>query len=543
MQSALGCPRVAPRKKTFMSVFLATMAMCSAVPSYAARTASDADPSGSSVTLIPVNSEFISEELPAENFPLLAAAAQVSQGDDAATSVLAAANPAEALPIAFAADSQLQLKNKIELVTRQILLKDIELERFNLNYLRNAAKQGRWKGLRYAFFQEANAGCGITGGIIGTVERGRNIHSSSKVRPCIQQQANSIPMIGSIIGATAAGLEFSINQFHEFQAARHGFSPSMAKKHVAQLKREIDQLMVERSTLVEQEAQEPSMAACAEADRLEGKVLKDLRDLSLIEYERFHVGARKLLAFQQTQYLFDIAKNTTNAIGAHFAFMALHRGDRRWNLDAGLFYQIAGGLTIAGPILSRAYANVVGRYHKHGLREHLSDVETKETSLLEAHRSALERACVGRDEAAQTLSRVAAYADQTKAFQSRYDKAEKDRAKARLTATQNVGAGLIVGGCKVASGTLFVIPGGHQRYNGKTQTAGRVTNHLLFSSGVVGLSASSFSFFDTLRIQVQGELDRHKLAKQNRLPAQQIAARLKQLDELESKLKADGRSQ
>ncbi|MBY0552299.1 MAG: hypothetical protein K2W95_33780 [Candidatus Obscuribacterales bacterium] len=517
-----------PGLKARMSAVLALVMLLLNAQNPLSAQATCKPPENLKDVIVPVNSEFIDSDSERAELPLLASA---GVSEICSVPIIASAT---------SGDQRLELKERIEKLTREILLKEIALERFNLNYTSNAAKQGRWKGLRYAFWQEANSGCGIAGGIIGTVERGRNIHTSKKVRPCIQQQANFIPMIGSIIGASAAAIEMGINQFHEIQASRHGFSPSLAKAHVGSLKQEIDHLMAQRAALVQEEQADPATEACGQADALEGKVLIDLRDLSLLEYQRFHLGARKTIAFQQCQYFFDIAKNTTNAIGAQFAFMALHRGDRRWNLRAGILYQIAGGLTIAGPILSRSYAEVVSLYHKRGLREHLKDVETKETSVLSAHQAALEKACRGRDEATRSMERLAAYADQAKVFQDGLDKASKDREKSRLTATQNVGAGIFVGGCKLASGTLFVIPGGHQRYNSKTATATRVTNHLLFSSGVVGLSASSFSFVDTLRIQAQGEINRHRLASQGKLPGQQIAARLKQLDALEISLKASG---
>lgn len=428
------------------------------------------------------------------------------------------------------------LQQSISELTRQIILKEIALERFNLHYLRNAAKQGRWKGLRYAFLQEANNSLGITGGIIGTVERGRNIHTSSRVRPCIQQQANFIPAIGSIIGFSAAFVEFNINQFHEVQAWRKGFSPGKAIAHVNGLNRDIEALLKQRDALVRSEQENPALAARAQADMLEGKVLRDLRDLSLIEYQRFHVGARKLLAFQQTQYLFDMSKFTMNALGGYFAYMALHRGDRRWNVRAGIMYDIAGGLMTGGPILSRVFAKVVGETSKYRMKGTLANVETRQVAILEQDQRALEALLKGNDSVVDSdIERLAVYGDRTKRFQEAYDKVTKERAKARLTATQNVGAGIIVGGSKIASGTLFTILG-HKRYRTKTQTAGRVTNHLLFASGVVGLQAASFSFADTLRIQVQGEISRHKLAKAHKLPGELAAARLKYLDDLEARM-------
>ncbi len=427
----------------------------------------------------------------------------------------------------------------IERLTRQIILNEIALERFNLNYRLNAAKQGRWKGLRYAFLQEANNGMGITGGIIGTVERGRNLHHSSKVRPCIQQQANFIPAIGNVIAFSAAFVEFNINEFHEYQAWRKGFSPGKGIAHVNGLNADLNRLLTERDGLVKAEQGDSSLSQRASTDMLEGKVLRDLRDLSLMEFQRFHVGARKTIAFQQTQYLFDMAKYTTNALGFYFAYMALHRGDRRWNVRAGVMFDIAGGLITAGPILSRAYAKLAGEFTKYKLRDTVHDVQANQVAILQQDQTALEGVLRSSGNVDAQVDRLAVYGDRSKRFQDALESSSKERSKAKLTATQNVGAGIIVGGSKIASGTLFTVLG-HKRYRSKTQTAGRVTNHLLFASGVVGLQASSFSFADTLRIQVQGEINRHKLAVAHKLPNELVHARLKQLDDLETKLKSRG---
>lgn len=423
-------------------------------------------------------------------------------------------------------------------LTRQILLKEIALEKFNLNYRLNAAKQGRWKGPRYALMIEANNAMGITGGIIGTVERGRHLHSSQRVSRAIQQQANFIPAIGNILATSAAIVEFNINTWHEFLAWHKGFSPGQATRHVLGLKAEIDRLLAERDALVKAD----SNASRAQAEMLEGKVLRDLRDLSMLEFERFHVGARRTIAFQQAQYLFDMCKYSTNSVGFYLAYLALHRRDRAYNQRAGFLFDVSGALTVAGPILSRAFGAMAAEYTRYGLRhKHINDVETRQVAVLQQDQTALESAMRNQvDNTEVDVDAAAVYGDRTKRFQDQLDATAKERAKGRLTATQNVGSGIYVGGSKIASGVLFTILG-HKRYRkgNKDQTASRVTNHLLFASGVIGLQASSFSFADTLRIQVQSEIARHKLAVAHRLPAELMAARLKQLDALEAKLQSN----
>lgn len=431
----------------------------------------------------------------------------------------------------------------IDDLTRDILLKEIELERFNLHYRTEVAKQGRWKGWRYAAFNEANGGLGLAGGLISIYNRGRRLRDPRNVNVKLQEKANILPMIGSMIAASAAALEFGINGWHELETHGKGFAPKAAKRHVDGLKAEIDTLMAQRDALIAAQKQQPELAASAEVYAVEGKILKDLRDQSLLEYERFHIGARKLLTFQQSQYLFDISKNVTNALGYGFGYRALNRRDRRYNFDAGVMFMVSGALFTAGPIVSRLMASGVGRIHKRYLKSTLADTEASEVALLEKDKAELDRLCAGgncpTDLVADALERSEIYGIRSKTFQDSMQAALKAQDDAKLTATQNIGSGIFVGGSKITSGVLFAVPGYYKKYNnGKDYTSARVTNSNLFAASVIGVPATTYSMLDTLRIQVKGEINRRKLAKQGKLPSQQIAARLKQLDDIEARLQA-----
>ncbi|MBX9688043.1 MAG: hypothetical protein K2X27_15155, partial [Candidatus Obscuribacterales bacterium] len=281
----------------------------------------------------------------------------------------------------------------IEDLTKQIMLKEIALEKFNLRYKMNVAKQGRWKGWRYSAASEANSILGLTGGIISTYNRGIHVHRSSQVKTYVQEDANIIPMIGSIIGASAAAMEFCINEYHEYKAWKKGFSATAAKKHVNGLKADINRLMAERDALVRLEKSAPLLAPQAEVHELEGRVLRDLRDQGLLEFQRFHLGAKRLLAFQQMQYFFDFGTNVSNAIGCDFAYLSLHRHRRVWNYRAGVFFAISGGLQMGGPIFSRLWAKSVSEYHKRGLKETMKDAEAREVAMLQKDEADLENLC------------------------------------------------------------------------------------------------------------------------------------------------------
>ncbi len=432
--------------------------------------------------------------------------------------------------------------DKIDDLTKQILLKEIELQKFNLHYSQEVGKQGRWKGWRYAGLQEMNMGTGLAGAIISVANRGSYLHRAAGVHRHVQESANYIPMIGSIIGASAAVMEFGINGYHDLIARRHGFSPSAATKHVESIKSDIDSLMAQRAALTKVEASSPALSGHVEVDDAEGKVLKDLRDQSLQEFQRFHVGARKLIAFQQWQYFFDFAKYTTNAIGYEFAYLSLHRRHRVWNGRAGALFIVSGQLTMWGPILSRVAAKGVGELTKHRIKKVVQDSNDAKVQVLESDLAVLDKLIkqgkVSNLGVANAIDRAGLYGEHQRVFNDEIRAAQKKSNAAKLTATQNIGAGLYVGGTKTASGILFAIPGFNHHYNNSSARASRVTNDLLFAASVIAIPSSAFGMLDTLRIQVRGEINRHKAIKAGMLPGQITSARLKQLDEMEARLRA-----
>lgn len=457
---------------------------------------------------------------------------------------------------AVVSNEQGQLQSRIEAVdpdtamsrvddlTRQIVLKEIELERFNLHFKQNVGKQGRWKGWRYAVFQEANFGLNMAGSINNVGERGQHLHHANHVSANRVGMGNAIGMIGSIIGASGAAFEFWVNEFHELEGNHKGFSPKAAKTHVLELKAEINRLLLERDALVAIEQSAPLLMAHAEVDVAEGKVLKDMRDLELLEYSRFHIGQRRMMAFQQSLYFFDCAKYTTSAIGSFFAYMSLHKHRRTWNNRAGVLFDVSGALTMATPFAARGIGILAGKFHQHLVSPITDRVETREIATLEADQAALENLCkagkCSADSVKAPLERAVVYQLGDKGFQDELNQSLLARQRGRMVATQNIGSGLFVGGLKIAGGSLFNVVG--TQYNTKSRLSGIITNSDLFAAGILGTVGSGFAVVDTMRLQVQGEINRHKMAKKGTLPGQLLNARLKQLDEMEKQLTSAGKT-
>jgi hypothetical protein len=431
--------------------------------------------------------------------------------------------------------------NRVDDLTRKILLKEVELERFNLVYKRETTKQGRFKGLRYATLQEVNFSLNLANGIISTGERGQHFTNPAKVSAIRIGAANAIGAAGSFVGAGAAAAELGILGYHDIEARIHGYSAPKARAHVLALRNDIDNMLAERAALIKIEDSAPLLQGHAEVDAAEGKVLRDMTALSLFEYSRFHAGSARYLAFQQALFSFDCAKFTCSGIGSIFAYLALHKHDRRWNARAGYMFLVSGALIVATPFAARAIGAMAAKVQKHKVSPISQGLENTEVATLEKDQLALDTLCkAGKcspDQVRAPLARATVYSLADQGFQDQLHQNLREQRAGTRVATQNYLSALTVGGLKIASGAEFTVVGRQDAV--KTDHANRVTNYNLFVAAVESTVGSGIAVLDTARIQVQAEINRRKMKGQGLLPGQLLNARLAKLDNMEQALKAD----
>ncbi len=235
--------------------------------------------------------------------------------------------------------------------------------------------------------------------------------------------------------------------------------------------------------------------------------LVDLRDLALLEFKEFHIHGRRAVAFQKSLYFLDMSKYTCSAIASFFAYMSEHRHDRKWNLRAGVLYDVSGSLIIATPYLSRGIGILAQKIQEHYIAPVTQGVHTKQVAALEADEDALNK--LGQEQNSDPvftsgpLKRMTIYKKENLYFESEAKREiEKERA-GKLTATQNMFTGTITGGCHLAGGILYTSAG--KIANKETPRDSRITNYNLGTAAIVNISGNSLAILDTLRIQVKAE--------------------------------------
>jgi len=458
--------------------------------------------------------------------------------------VLAVDGSATAVPIlantAAFQNEDSNTDNRIDNLTRQIILREIELEKFNVHYKMEVGKQGRWAGWRYATFQESNYCLNLAAGIVNTSERTSHFTNPERLGTHKLADANLTSMVGYIIGSASGALELAITEYHDLRASRLGFSPEVAMKHVLALKNEIDKLLLERESLISIEQGTPLLHSHAEIDVIEGKVLRDLLDLTLLEYQKFHISARRFVAFQKSLYFFDMSKYAIASAGSFFAYMAQHKHDRKWNIKAGIMFDISGALIIATPYVSRGIGILTQKWQRHITSSIVADVKTDRLAILEADEAALEKAYREKETLSRScdrqFKRVIVYHEENDHFQNVLEQAVKQERAGKLTATQNIMTGTFTGACHLTNGILYTVVG--EIAHGKTPRDARVSNYNLAAGAITNLPGNALAIADTLRIQVRAELLRHKQAKVGKLPSQLLQRRLAQLNQMTEDLNA-----
>jgi len=440
----------------------------------------------------------------------------------------------------------------LEPFNRQILLKEIELERFAINFRKMNNVQGRWRGWRYFLSQEANAGATAGGLVYQAVERQRVINIANEMfldkngkvsyrtRAANRAKlgAGLVPQIvGQTIGAAGSGLELGINFYHEYQARKAGYGPKPSIARVLSIRKEIEGLFAQRQAAALAANLSDSDLEIAKAEEA---VLKDITSMGLAEYVQFHVRAKRFRAFQDSLYVLDIAKNTVGAVGNVMNLKGLHERRPHYAGPGGILTLTSGILIIGTPILSRLYGKAVARMHEKSLTKVLEGIDKRDLHKLNDDRNKLLQLVAARTDkgaispqscSAQTLALLSTYEQQSNLKQCQLELASREIRDGTRAATENITVGTAVGGTKVTLGVCSMISGFRYAQQGHKGNS-------IFQAGTIAYASGSFlTVGDNIRLRIKDEWNRYRLGKKRQLPMQVLGDRLKALDAIESSLK------
>lgn len=414
-------------------------------------------------------------------------------------------------------------------VTKAILLKSVELERFSLNYRLEHSSISNLQRLVFIGTQEAGAAGGLAFEVsaLEQFNRGRKRLLSFRKDPV--DRGLCAAETTSIIAASGSAFALGVNALHAFRACRHGFDAKGANRYVESHLKEIDSLLAQREALVEANKQSPAY----ERAKIEGKILHSMRSAFVNEYSTFRANTASAFTAQNLFFLQNIAYNTLGAVGAGLGRKALN--EPKLNGPSNIVFTISGAMAMAAPLLCSAQL--------HGQRKYMLKKHREKFGYSEADLAELSTQCklldsTGGDQgslipALSSTKRMAMYSDSTKRFVGQLENEAQTMDRLNKVALQTSIMGPAIGSLLMTQGIL-----GTRGYYRFFPDRPRKQLDLSYKGAVCGTVGTSMALVGNAAFLLASLSYEHHLRKNHRLPAQMIRERLTHLDEIEKTVSA-----
>jgi len=420
----------------------------------------------------------------------------------------------------------------LDAITEQILRKELELQRLSTQFRAETTLTSQWRQRRVFLYGETNASCSEAG--ILTALPVRYALSTQKT-PTTNRQRGKLrgstctQLSGQLIGMAGDVFELGLNFKHYVAIKGKGFNPAAYRRHVQELHTELDKLITERNGALAHAIDfGPTELKVAQA---EGQLLHDMRDLSLIEFSKFHSATRRFWVFQNTAFLVDFAKNSTGATANIIGLVANHLHRPRLNGTGGVFQTISGVIVLLTPVVGRVTGNISGLAAQKVTSKELTHIGAHNAETFSLHRQQFTRLVADNiSETGYVLNarrRQGLYAQEETLLLSTRQFLKAQRERASGTMRENIIFAAAVGPPRVANGVLGILGGWEYSNN-------RNTRDKLLAAGSTGyLAGTSFNLLETTRVEVSAEIQNRELEKAQLLPRQQFAQRLHRLYDME----------
>lgn len=428
-------------------------------------------------------------------------------------------------------------ERQIDAITNQILHKEIDLERYYLQYRVYGTKIPKTQRIRFAAGQIASAAAGLASSIWLVKISGANIHHPEKITDGENRRAIRVGIIAILLDGASVGLEFGSNGWTAMKNIILKKSPGAAVKEVIKRVQEIDALRAERDSLV---AKFPD-SELGGVYRAEGRVLKHFRDWCLSEFADVYSDIKALQSSYNVYYALDLAADGLY-LASYLLGMQSYKSDRftKPSVITGI---VGDGLGIASaPASGRSYYALAKFWRsrlKKKFQESLMDAEddakvamadlnrelsTKDISLLEATPS--------------VQNRTSAYALWSARYDRSIDESLEDLRHNNKVALQGELTGPLISGTYLNQDILGMVS-----LSGRLRNRDRAQNNLALAGAIGSTAGTGFSLGLTTYWLYDDIRHRTRMRKKGELPEQILARRLKTLDELDSMLISSNKPQ
>lgn len=420
---------------------------------------------------------------------------------------------------------------RIDELANDILRKEIDLERYYLQYRVEGTKEPKYRRARYFAFQVSSAMTSMASNITNVALTGSHTKVPDSISVRGSRQGLEAGLVGILLDGGSSAVELFSNGYTAIRHIRNGTSPGAAVKNVVARIKEIDSMMAERDALMKKNPDLVSISVC----QAEGRVLKSFRDWCLSEFADVYADVKSTQASFNVYYILDIAADSAYTASQLLAIKSLTKPELgNASANTGMVGDSLG--IISAPASAKSY-NMFYRYWRKRLsatlKEDLSSAEKETKAAMDELNSELaSRDITILETAASVQNRVSVYV----LWSARYDKYIEqglvDQRHQNKVALQGVISGPAISGTYLAQDILASVALNRLRERPKA------ANNMYLAGGIASTVGSASSLALTNYLLIDQLRYQKKMRAKGLLPEQLLAARLKTLDELDERLVA-----
>lgn len=439
------------------------------------------------------------------------------------------------LPASVFAALPAEEEREIDTLTNNILHKEIDLERYYLQYRMHGMKEPPSRRWRFAASQLASAGTSLASTIWFTKIYGSNIRDPNKITNGELRRATRVGILGILFDGAGVSLELGTNTWIALRNIMTKRSPGAAVEQVVSRVKEIDVLRAQRDALVDKFPDSDLSGVY----KTEGRVLKHFRDWCLSEFADVYVDVKSLQSSYNVYYALDLAADGLYLASYLLGMKALD--DSHFNRPSAVTGIIGDCFGISSaPASSRGYY-VLAKYWRHRLRKKFQEKLLNTESDAKVAMADLNKELSSKDisileGSTSVQNRTAAYALWSARYDRYLDETMEDMRHANKVALQGELSGPLISGTYLAQDVMANVS-----VNSTFANRPKAVNNLAMAGAIsssggnaLNLALTTYWLYDDIR-------HRRKLKKKNELPEQIFAKRMKTLDELDSMLISSSR--
>jgi hypothetical protein len=416
---------------------------------------------------------------------------------------------------------------KIDELTNEIALKEIDLERYYLRYRVLGTHESQYSYLRYSLLQEIASSTILAGEVTYLYESGKNLNTPQKLSTGVLKGATTLNLIGSAVQGTSSGIELCSSGLVALKNKIHKADPKTARLEAIKRLKEIDALIEKRDVLV----QTVENKTLHDFYQTEGDLLKSARGGCAYEFAEVYAHVRSYQPGDNVYYVLDVVSSSLYTASNVLALQSFNRPNL---IGTSAIVGFVGDCIAlpSAPLNVLAYKYLYRFWHKRlakQMNEKFIDSTPQIAMQMIAFKDAIKKLANEYPAlASEAKIRFDIYELYTKRYDQYIEKVIIDLKHREKVALQSAVSGPLISGTYFSQGIVDIISAYRYKHNP------RRSNTLGFYGTIAPTIGSSASCILTAKSYIQTRRYENKLRKQKALPEDLLKERLATLKEMEN---------